>query len=43
MRYYIPGAIKRIGVEYVIIKIIPEEPYSKVDMYLSLDPSFSLL
>ena len=43
MRFYVPADIKQIKVEYVDIIVKPENSYSRVQMFLSLDPSFSLL
>lgn len=43
LRYYIPSAVKRWKTESIEIKIEPEDKYSPIDVYLSLDPHFYLI
>ena len=43
LRFYIPGQIKNKGVDNALLKIEPEDGYSRVEMYFSLDPTFYLL
>lgn len=42
IKFYIPGTIKQIDVDHVILAAVSEDAYSRIEMYVSFDSKFSL-